>query len=49
MVVVPEGDIEQEDEAPLAEDARSDSLDSRDLDEHYLIHKGSQSVILWKC
>ena len=32
-VVVPEGDIEQEDEAPLAENARSDTLDSRDLDE----------------
>ena len=33
LVVVPEGDIDQEDEAPLAEDARSDTLDSRDLDE----------------
>ena len=32
-VVVPEGDIEQEDEAPLAENARLDTLDSRDLDE----------------
>ena len=32
-VVVPERDIEEEDEAPLAENARSDTLDSRDLDE----------------
>ena len=33
LAVVPEGDIEQEDEAPLVEDARSGTLDSRDLDE----------------
>ena len=48
LVMVPEGDIEQEDEAPLAEDARSDTLDSRDLDETLLYSQGSQSVILWK-
>ena len=48
LVMVPEGDIEQEDEAPLAEDAKSDTLDSRDLDETLPYSQGSQSVILWK-
>ena len=31
--MIPEDDIEQEDETPLVEDTRSDTLDSRDLDE----------------